>query len=106
MNFMKQKLCLLWCLPVLWAGAGRLSAQITAVEFNQNLIPCNLQAQGGVPISTVSNVPPGSSGLQPAVNSSYGSFNHPTTNQFQGLISFGSVAAPTTGPGWPARVRC
>jgi len=95
MNFMKQKLCLLWCLPVLWAGAGRLSAQITAVEFNQNLIPCNLQAQGGVPISTVSNVPPGSSGLQPAVNSSYGSFNHPTTNQFQGLISFGSVAAPT-----------
>jgi len=96
---MKQKLCLWWCLLAVWAGTGRLLAQLTTVEFNQNLITYNLQAERGVPISTVSNVPPGSSGLQPTTNASFGSFNHPTIGQFQSFISFGSVVTPP-GTNW------
>ena len=92
---MKPTLCQWLVLAGLLAGAGRLSAQLTAVEYVQNGATYNLQSQRGVPLSTVVNVPPGSDGLQPPTNSSYGSFNHPTTNQFQGLISFGAIAAPT-----------
>ena len=66
---MKQKLCLLCCLLVLWTGAGRLLAQqITALEFSQSATTYNLQAVGGVPISMVVGNPPGSNGKLAATN--------------------------------------
>jgi hypothetical protein len=67
-------------------------AQVTLpLEFHQDQTPYNLQSQQGVPISTITNVPPGSDGQMPTQNESYGSANLPTTNQFQGFVSFGAV---------------
>jgi len=92
---MKQKLCLLCCLLVLWTGAGRLLAQqITALEFSQSATTYNLEAVGGVPISMVVGNPPGSNGKLAATNV-LGVPSPVTTNQFESLVSFGGLSAPT-----------
>lgn len=79
-------------------GAGRLLAQpITAVQFSQNGVSINLQSQRGQPISTTVNTTIGSDGHAPTVDSSTGGSANLTASQFAGLLSFGSVTAPTNG---------
>ena len=98
---MKQKLCLGLCLLGLLGGVGRAGAQTTSVLYDQALTPYNVQALGGEPISTTPDLPStnnthtGSNGKMPTSDSSAGSFNRPTTNQFASWVSFGSVCAPT-----------
>jgi hypothetical protein len=92
---MKRKLYRLLCVVLLMGGSSRLPAQILTVQFDQSATAWNLQSEGGVPISAVFNNPPGSDGLMPAANSSYGSYNPASASQFQGLISFGGACAPT-----------
>ena len=84
----------------LLGGAAALLAQPLSLplEIRQNDTPFNFQARRGVPISTVSNVPPGSDGRMTTVNQS-GSGILPTTNQFRGFISFGGISGWTNG-GW------
>jgi len=74
-----------------------LSAQPLSVplEFRQSATLFNFQAQRGVPISTVTNDPPGSDGRMPTVNDS-GSVLLPTTNQFVGYVSFGAIPGLTS----------
>src|SRR6267154_369097 len=78
------------------AGATLLAQPIPLpLEFRQTDTLFNLQSQRGVPISTVTNDPPGSDGRMPTDNDS-GSVLLPTTNQFQGFISFGGVSGLTS----------
>src|SRR5262245_1924800 len=65
------------------------------LEFRQADILINLQSQRGVPISTVTNVPPGSDGRMPTANESNSGLQ-PTTNQFQGFLSLGGVPGLTS----------
>lgn len=60
------------------------------LEIRQPSTPWNFQSQRGVPISTVSNLPPGSDGRMTNFNSS-GSALLPTTNQFRSFIAFGGA---------------
>lgn len=87
MNFLR-----VLALPmVLWLGAWHAAGQTKLpLEFRQNSIPFNFQSQRGVPISTVSNVPPGSDGRMTTVNES-GSALLPTTNQFRGFVAVGGA---------------
>ena len=77
----------------LLSGPAALVAQTLTLplETHQESALYNLQSRRGVPISTVSNVPPGSDGRMTLINQSSGSVNLPTTNQFQGFISFGGL---------------
>jgi hypothetical protein len=77
---------------VLFGAPAALLAQPLSLplEFRQNEIPFNLHSQRGVPISTVSNVPPGSDGRMTTVNES-GSALLPTVNQFQGMAMPGGT---------------
>jgi len=77
----------------LLSGAAALFAQPLPLplEIHQDLTLYNLRSQRGVPISTVSNVPPGSGGRMTIANQSAGSVNLPTTNQFKGFLSFGGL---------------
>ena len=78
-----------------WAGlSGVKAAEVLPLEFQQTEILFNYQSQRGVPISTVSNSPPGSDGRMTTVNES-GSNLLPTTNQFRGLITFGGTPGLT-----------
>jgi hypothetical protein len=79
--------CLLACPGA--SGAGLM----LPLEIRQASTPYNLQSLSGVPISTTAGLPPGSDGRMPESNSS-GSQNTPT-NQFQGFVFFGGIAAPT-----------
>src|SRR6185503_6784020 len=85
---------------VLLIGAATLSAQEIdlPLEFRQSAVRFNYRAQRGVPISTVTNVPPGSDGRMSTVNGS-GSSLLPTTNQFVGFVAFGGGPGMTNG-GW------
>ena len=74
---------------------GRVHAvESLPLEFRQTDILFNFQSQRGVPISTVSNVPPGSDGRMTTINES-GSALLPTTNQFRGLTTFGATPGLT-----------
>lgn len=83
-------------LVLLMGGVAPLLAQPLRLplEFRQTDTLFNLQSQLGVPISTVTNDPPGSNGQMPASNAS-GSVLLPTTNQFQSFISFGGTPGLT-----------
>ncbi len=84
---MNQNLCILLSLVGLMSGSSRLLAQfIGSVEYSQRDATYNWQSQRGVPISSVTNAPIGSDGRMPSASV--------TTNQFQGLVSFGAVTAP------------
>ena len=78
------------------AGAALGGGLALPLEIHQDLTPYNLQSAAGVPISTISNSPPGSDGLMPTANQSSGSVNLPTTNQFQGFVSFGGIPGLTS----------
>lgn len=93
---MCRHLRLLFSVAVLLGSLAEVLAQPVAVplEFRQSEIPLNLQSQGGVPISGVPNVPPGSDGRMTTINGS-GSALLPTTNQFQGFLSFGATPGLT-----------
>src|SRR5436190_10001518 len=84
-------------LALLLCSASALLAQPLSLplEFRQSAALFNYQSQGGVPLSTVSNVPPGSNGRMPTGNES-GSALLPTINQFAGLISFGGLPGLTS----------
>ena len=60
----------------------------TPLEFSQPNTPWNLQSVRGVPISAVTNVPPGSDGRMATNNESFGSVNPPTAYQFAGVGAF------------------
>src|SRR5882724_5480560 len=78
------------------AGATLLAQPIPLpLAFRQTDPLFNLQSQRGVPISTVTNDPRGSDGRMPTDNDS-GSVLLPTTNQFQGFISFGGIPGLTS----------
>jgi hypothetical protein len=79
-------------LALLWFSALGALAQPLALplEIRQPDTWWNFQSRRGVPISTVSNVPPGSDGRMTIINES-GSALLPTTNQFRNLISFGAA---------------
>ena len=66
----------------------------TLLEIQQDETPYNLHSQAGVPLSTTDNVPPGSDGLAPTPGQQEAAGLTPdpaTTNQFQGVITFGAV---------------
>ena len=76
---------------LLGAAAGALAQPLALpLEIRQPDTLWNFQAQRGVPISTVSNVPPGSDGRMTTINES-GSAILPTTNQFRNFVAFGGV---------------
>ncbi len=75
------------------AGLGAQADSLVPLGFLQDSIPYNLQSQRGMPISSVTNTPPGSDGRMTLVNESFGSYNPPTTNQFQNFLALGA------GPG-------
>ena len=79
----------------LLASLGASAATLLPLEFRQTLTPYNLEAQRGVPISSVTNNPPGSDGRVPSGQNESGTYNLVTTNQFKGVITFGAVAART-----------
>jgi hypothetical protein len=89
---MKQKLRIVFCLAALLGGAGWLKAQQapTSIQYVWNGATINLQSRRGVPISNVTNSPPGSDGLMPTVLATGGPVV-PDTGQFQSLLSFGGV---------------
>ncbi len=89
---MRRRILLLFSIALLSGPKAGVQAQPVAVplEFRQADTSFNLQSQRGVPISTVSNVPPGSDGRMTTINES-GSALLPTTNQFRGFISFGAI---------------
>lgn len=76
---------------LLGAGASVLGQTLTLpIEFQQDVATINYQSQRGVPISSQAGVPRGSDGRMSLVNES-GSALQPTSRQFSGLASFGSV---------------
>jgi len=84
------------CALLLGTAATLLSQPVSLpLEFRQSATLFNFQSQRGVPISTVTNVPPGSDGRMPTVNES-GSVLLPTTNQFSGYLSFGAIPGLTS----------
>src|SRR5258707_10787894 len=70
---------------VAWLSATAFAQPLALpLEIRQPDTLWNFQSQRGVPISTVSNVPPGSDGRMTNYNES-GSALLPTTNQFASL---------------------
>jgi len=85
-------LSLCWLAP----DAG---AQVLPLEISQNDIHYNLRKTNGLPISTVTNVPPGSDGRSPtlAQQQAAGLTEVPaTTNQFRGFVAFGASVRPVS----------
>ncbi|MBM3880723.1 MAG: hypothetical protein FJ387_13575 [Verrucomicrobia bacterium] len=85
-----------WNIPRLWGGllvgvGTALAAIQVPLEFRQEKVTYNLQSQRGVPISSTVGTPRGSDGRVPTGINESGSYNLPTPNQFQGLISFGGI---------------
>ena len=86
----------LWVCQALPFGA-LAQPSTTPLEIRQDVTLYNLQSQRGVPISTTLGVPPGSDGRAPtrAEQLAAGLTPDPTTpNQFQGVVTFGALAAP------------
>src|SRR5262245_29319991 len=81
-----------------FAVSALAQPHVLPLDFSQSDTPFNYLSQRGVPISTVTNVPRGSDGRMPTNNASNPSLNlKPTTNQFQGFISFGFAPGLTNG---------
>ena len=75
-------------------------AQTLPWELRQNLTPYNLHSQRGVPISSVTNTPPGSDGRAPTAAQQQAeglTINPPTTNQFGGLLNLGATPGLALG---------
>lgn len=102
---MKQFLRLLLVVAAAGSGLVSLLGATVAVppELRQDLTLYNLQSTRGVPISTTTNTYVTnlvnqrttfsgrfSDGRRPTTNESFGSANLPTSNQFQGFLSFGA----------------
>ena len=87
-HFPKTPLILGWLL--LGAGAGQGAVPLP-LQIYQNATTYNLQSRRGVPISAVTNSPPGSDGRMPTGLNESGTPNQPTTGQFRGLISYGGL---------------
>ncbi len=83
-----------WVLGLLVGAAAAQAQLILPLEFRHVLngdTKLNYLSQGGVPISTTVNVPPGSNGGQPTANESFNSFATPTGKQFRGFMSLGAI---------------
>ena len=78
---------LMGCLLACHAAMGI----VLPLEVRQNLTTYNLQSRRGVPISAVTNNPPGSDGRMPTGLNGSGSYNVPTTNQYRSFIAFGGA---------------
>ena len=81
-----------------WA-APEAAAQQLPLEIRQEAIRYNLSKTDGLPMSSVTNVPPGSDGRAPtlAQQQANGLTVLPaTTNQFRGLVMFGSSVRPVS----------
>lgn len=79
--------------------AGTAVAQSTFLELREIATTYNYGAVRGVPISSTTNVPPGSDGRAPtpSYQQALGETTVPaTTNQFSSFVGFGAVAAPRT----------
>src|SRR5262245_35556827 len=86
-------------LALLIGSAATLLSQSTVilpVEFRQSATRFNFQSQRGVPISTVTNEPPGSDGRMSVTNESAGSSLLPTAFQFSGYVAFGAIPGLTS----------
>ncbi len=74
-------------------------SQTLPLEIRQELIRHNLRKANGLPISTVTNVPPGSDGRGPTLAQQQAAGLtevSATSNQFGGFVAFGAVARPGT----------
>src|ERR1035437_1880710 len=83
--------CILLALLLLSALRNARATETLPLEIHQDFTFYNVQSRRGAPISTVSNVPPGSDGRMTLTNQSTGSVNLPTTNQFKGFLAFGGL---------------
>ena len=75
--------------------AAFLAWSAVVPELNQDKTPYNFASQRGVPISTVTNVPPGSSGKAPTQiqqEAAGETIDPPHAGQFQSFASFGAMA--------------
>lgn len=76
-------------------GSARLAAQMALpLEFrhvHEERVWLNFQSRLGVPISTTTNVPPGSNGKLPTISESTGLPATATRNQFRSFLSFGGA---------------
>lgn len=92
----------LWTtLSVLLLPARTEAAELLPIEFRQDLVPYNFQAQRGVPISTNVNPAIGSDGRMTNFNETVDSQGTrslllPTAKQFQSLVAFGAAPGLTT----------
>ena len=75
-----------WLSALTWAALPG-TGQVLPLELPQTSIHYNYQSVRGVPISSVTNDPPGSDGRAPSPASGF--IN--TTNQFQSLMGFGGL---------------
>ena len=82
---------------VVAVGLGVNAATLVPLDFTQSATTYNLQSQRGVPLSSVSNSPAGSDGRAPSISevNESGTQNLATPNQYQGVVTFGGVAART-----------
>jgi len=81
-----------------WAAPDAM-AQALPLEIQQDALRYNLRKTNGLPISSVTNVPPGSDGRGPtlAQQQAAGLTVLPaTTNQFVGFVVFGGVVRPAS----------
>ena len=96
----RRRLKLAWLVTLQLAlSALPAAAQQLPLEIQQETIHYNLRKTNGLPISTVTNVPPGSDGRGPTLAQQQAAGLTevpPTTNQFRGFVSFGAVARPAT----------
>jgi len=107
-----------WFLALSWGGVGGALGGAIALplEIRQDPTPYNFQSFRGVPISTNAAAPrtnivygtggkptstnlveSASDGRMAPVNSSTGSINVPTTNQFQAMLWFGAIPGLAAG---------
>jgi hypothetical protein len=92
----QQLLCL--AILSLLIVPGQASAQlIFPLEVRQNVTQYNFQSESGVPISSTKNDPKGSDGRAPLGSEQIDkglTGSPPTGGQFQGILSWGTVANP------------
>ncbi len=72
-----------------WLGS-KADAQSLPLEIRQDSVRYNLSSTNGLPLSSVRGNPPGSDGRAPGLGLPG------TTNQFSGLVVFGSVVRPAS----------
>ncbi len=98
----RKRVLLLACL-----SAGQAIAQIQPLAIPQQdmlvnsdfQLGINWQSQAGVPLSSTNGVPPGSDGRAPTLSQQIANgltTAPPTTNQFQGFVTFGAIPVQGT----------